>query len=137
MCKRKLPREKAKLLDIRVIVIVSKDPESLLPDEMIRHYESVGVTIGFVPLLLMGKAKSMSHLCPDLSSSNPADWGAYRRFYTQEKQKKRNEIKNQRRVDHMLLIGDDYYFTNPWRKVAQLGHLSDTIIRAYSIAAEA
>lgn len=136
-CKQELPRAKADLLDIRVIVIVSKDPGSLLPEEMIRHYESLGVTFGFVPLLRKGKAKSISHLCPDLSSSNPEDWGAYRQFHREENRERRDKTRNHNRAAHINLIGDSYYFTDPWRNVAQLGRLPDTIIRAYSQSANA
>ena len=134
-CKQELPRAKADLLDIAVMAVVSKDPESLLPDEMIEHYESLGVAFSFGPLLPMGKAKSFIHLCPDLSSDNPEDSGAYLRFHKKENRKKRAETKSQYRADNIILIGDDYYFADPWRRVAQLGHLPDTIIHAYSVAA--
>jgi hypothetical protein len=131
-CKQELPRAKADLLDIAVLVVVSKVLNSLLPDEMIRHYESLGVAFGFTPLAPRGKAKSLSHLCPDLSSDNAEDLGAYQRFHQKQSRKKRDETKNRDRADNIVLIDDDYYFDDPWRKVAQLGHLPDTIIRAYS-----
>jgi hypothetical protein len=131
-CKQELPQAKAELLDIAVQAVVSKDVRSLLPDEMIEHYESLGVRFGFVPLFPEGKAKSFSHLCPDLDSSNPEDLGAYWRFQKKKPRKTRGETGNRQRVDHMLLIGDDYYFDDPWRKVARLGQLPDTIRHAYS-----
>jgi MoaA/NifB/PqqE/SkfB family radical SAM enzyme len=131
-CKQKLPSAKADLLDISVLVAVSKDPESLLPDEMIRHYESLGAVFGFVPLFPDGKAKSFSHLCPDCSSDNPEDLGAYRRFHQKERWKRRIEIRKRGGTDHIILIGGDYYFSEPWRKVGQPGHLPDPIISAYS-----
>jgi MoaA/NifB/PqqE/SkfB family radical SAM enzyme len=131
-CKQELPSAKADLLIIAIIVIISKDLKSLLPDEMIRHYESQGVTFGFVPLFRLGKAKSFAHLCPDLSSDDPAALGAYRRFCPEVMRKKRYEMKRSGRVDHIILIGNDYYFNDPWRKVASLGHLPDQIVRAYS-----
>ena len=130
--KKNLQEEKADLLDISVIVIVSKDLNSLLPDEMIKYYKSQGIKFNFVPLYPMGKAKSFSHLCPDLSSDNPDDLGAYRRFHKKVRRKMRGDTKDQLRTDHIILIGDDYYFSDPWHKVARLGHLPDTIIRAYS-----
>jgi len=136
-CKQELPPAKADLLNIAVIAVISKDFKSLLPSEMIGHYESQGIAFSFIPLIPRGKAKSLSHLCPDLSSDNPEDLGAYQRFHHKESRKKRDETKNQHRADYIVLIGDDYYFADPWRKVAQLGHLPDTIIRAYSIVAEA
>lgn len=132
--KQALPRAKADLLDIAVLVVISRDFSSLLPDEMIEHYESLGIRFGFVPMHLMGKAKSLPHLCPDLGSDNPEDWGAYGRFYKKESRKKQDESRNRLRTDHIILIGDDYYFSDPWQKVARLGHMPDTIIRAYSKA---
>jgi hypothetical protein len=123
---------KADLLNINVITVISKDPASLLPDEMVEYYESLGVTFGFVPLHLMGKAKSFSHLCPDLSSDNPEDMGAYYRFYRKEGGRRRSKTESQNEADFINLIGDDYYFTNPWRKVGQLGSLPEALVRAYT-----
>jgi pyruvate-formate lyase-activating enzyme len=137
MCKQELRRGTADLLDVRVVVVVSKDFKSLLPDEMIRYYESLGVTFGFVPLALEGRAKSLSHLCPDLESDNPGDLGAYQRFHRRESRKNKDKSKNRDKTPHMVLIGNDYYFSDPWRKVARLGHLPDPIIRAYSAGTKA
>ncbi|KPL07290.1 hypothetical protein AMJ86_04835 [bacterium SM23_57] len=136
-CKQELPRVKADLLNVAVVAVVSKDFNSLLPDEMIRHYESLGVTFVFTPLAHRGKAKSFSHLCPDLSGDNPENLGAFQRYHQKENRMKRDKNNNRDRVDNIVLIGNDYYFADPWRKVAQLGHLPDTIIRAYSSAAGA
>ncbi|MFW9842853.1 MAG: radical SAM protein [Candidatus Thorarchaeota archaeon] len=131
-CKQKLPSVEASRLDVSVIATISKDFKSLLPEEMIRYYESSGVAIGFIPLKSMGKAKSFSHLCPDLSSENPEDLGAYRHFHEKRSQKKQGKIRNQYSAEFINLIGNDYYFTKPWRKVARLGHLPDTILLAYT-----
>lgn len=133
-CKQELPRAKADLLKIDVMAVVSKDLNSLLPDEMIRYYESLGIAFAFLPLLLMGKAKSFSHLCPDVSSDNLEDLGAYQLFHQRKSRKKRDETRNGHRADFINLIGNDYYFTDPWRKVARLGYLPDTIVNAYSSA---
>jgi MoaA/NifB/PqqE/SkfB family radical SAM enzyme len=130
--KNELPKEKADLLDITVIVIISKDFNSLLPEEMIKYYRSLGIKFNFVPLYPLGKAKSFSHLCPDLDSDNPEDLGAYGRYHKKGSRKKQDENNNRLRTDHIILIGDDYYFSDPWHKVGQLGHLPDEIIRAYS-----
>jgi molybdenum cofactor biosynthesis enzyme MoaA len=134
-CSQELPCAQANLLEINVLSTISKDPKSLLPDEMIRYYESLGATFIFTPLHNMGKAKSFCHLCPDLSSDNPDDLGAYYRYHKTESGVKRAEVRNRKLVDHIILIGDDYYFTDPWRKVARLGNLSDDIISAYSTGA--
>jgi MoaA/NifB/PqqE/SkfB family radical SAM enzyme len=131
--KQGLPTIKADLLDISVLVAVSKDVDSLLPDEMIQHYESLGISFGYVPLYPIGKAKSFSHLCPDLDSDNPDDLGAYRRFHKKEIRKKRDDTRNLFRTDHIILIGDNYYFSDPWYKVGRLGHLPDEIVREYSM----
>jgi molybdenum cofactor biosynthesis enzyme MoaA len=136
-CKRGLSPEKWDLFNIAVLTTISKKRKSLLPDEMIKHYESLGVTFVFVPLYPIGKAKSFNHLCPDLNSDNPEDLGAYRRFHKKNKRKQRDKTKHQQRTDHIILIGDDYYFSDPWLKVAQLENLPDAIRHAYSIEAEA
>jgi molybdenum cofactor biosynthesis enzyme MoaA len=131
-CRQELPRARAELLNITVMPVVSKDFKSLLPDEMIEHYQSLGITFSFIPLIPRGKAKSLGDLCPDLSSNNPEDLGAFQRFHRKYSRKKRDETRNRHRAANMILIGDDYYFDYPWRKVAKLGHLPDTITRAYS-----
>lgn len=133
-CKQELPRAQADLLNIAVIVTISKDSKSLLPDEMIRYYESCGVSFGFVPLVRMGKAKSFSHLCPDLSRDDPESLGAYQRYYRERIRKKGDRSESRDRADHINLIGNDYYFADPWRKIAQLGRLPDEIIKTYSSA---
>ena len=77
------------------------------------------------------------NLCPDLSSDNPKDLGAYQRFHQKKIWRKLSKTKYQDRADFINLIGNDYYFTNPWRKIARLGNLPDTIIHAYSTIAGA
>ncbi len=134
-CQQELPGAQAELLDITAMAVVSKDFESLLPNEMIGYYESMGITFSVLPLLPRGKAKSFSHLCPDLNSDNPEDLGAYQQFHQMKNRRKRNEAENHYTANNLILIGGDYYFDDPWRKVAQLGRLPDTIIRAYSGAA--
>ncbi|UCE67723.1 MAG: radical SAM protein [Candidatus Zixiibacteriota bacterium] len=130
--KKELSREKADLLNVSIIVTVSKDVDSLLPDEMIKNYESREIKFGFIPLYPMGKAKSFSHLCPDLDSDNPEGLGAYRRYYKKEDRKKPGDAEDRLRTDHIILIGNDYYFSDPWYKVGRLGYLPNGIIRAYS-----
>jgi MoaA/NifB/PqqE/SkfB family radical SAM enzyme len=124
--KQEMPDAKRDLFNISVITVISKDEKSLLPDEMVSRYESLGVSFAFIPLYLKGKAKSFKHLCPDLSSDNPDDLGAYYRYHKKRTPKKPGEVY------HIILIGDDYYFDDPWRKVARLGDLPDTILRTYS-----
>ncbi|UCC79771.1 MAG: radical SAM protein [Candidatus Zixiibacteriota bacterium] len=130
--KQEFPQAKADLLIISVMITVSKEVDSLLPDEMIDHYESLGIKIGFVPLYPIGRAKSFSHLCPDLDSDNPEELGAYRRYYKKEDRKRPGDAEDRLKTDHIILIGNDYYFSDPWHKVGQLGHLPDEIIGAYA-----
>ena len=131
-CRRELPAEKANLIHITAMAVISKNSKSLLPDEMVEHYESQGVTFGFVPLHRAGKAKKFSHLCPDLSHDNPDGLGAFQRYYREGGWMKRNELKRRGRTDHIILIGNDYFFSDPWQKVGRLGRLPDEITRAYT-----
>jgi MoaA/NifB/PqqE/SkfB family radical SAM enzyme len=123
--KKNISSEKRKLLNIIVLTTISKDTKSLLPNDMIEYYESLGVTFNFVPLKPKGKAKSFSHLCPNLNSDEKDELGAYYIFH--QKKKKMDVTSN------IVLIGDEYYFPEHWRKVGQLGHLPDNIIDSYKI----
>jgi hypothetical protein len=128
-CRQELPPAGADLIDIKVLVVISKDSRSLLPNEMVAHYESLGVTFVFVPLQPRGKGKLLRHLCPDLNSDDAEDLGAYRRFHLQRQRPPKTE--NMDRADNLILIGDQYYFDHPFRKVARLGRLPDAIMLAY------
>jgi MoaA/NifB/PqqE/SkfB family radical SAM enzyme len=121
--KRDILSERGEFLNITVTVVVSKDFNSLLKDEMIEHYESLGIAFGFTPLLPRGKAKSFSHLCPNLQSGKSEDLGAYHRFYQKENWEKQNV------TSRMALFDNDYYFGK--RQVARLGNLPETIIQAF------
>lgn len=123
--KSNISPEKNELLNITVITVISKDTNSLLPDEMVKHYSSLGVKFDFIPLRPKGKARSFAHLCPDLSSTKPEDLGAYYRFRPQEPLAKTTSSSN------LVLIGDDYYLPDPWRKVGLLGNLPEVIINVY------
>jgi hypothetical protein len=121
-----MPSDRAGLLNITVLVTISKDPRSLPPEEMIRYYESQEVKFNFVPLGLKGRARSISHLCPDIESDNPEDMGAYYPFHQRNKD---NEEKS-----NLILIQNDYFlyqndpiieFANRWKKIARLGHITE------------
>ena len=119
-----IPEEKEKI-NLIVMAVISKDVKSLLPNEMIRHYESLGVDFRFLPLKSMGKAMEFIDLCPDLSSGKPEDLGAYHKYY-------KKELAESRDTDNIILIGNDYYFHNPqFRKIARLGDLPENIIEKY------
>jgi hypothetical protein len=113
------------LFNINVLSIISKDSRSLLPDEMIEHYQSLGVKFVFPPLKAVGKAKSFIHLCPNLESDAKEEMGAYYPYYI--KKRKQDPTTN------IVLIDNDYYFPEPWQKVGNLGSVSDKIIDMYRI----
>lgn len=127
--RQSLPRGKVHLLDVRVLVVVSKETDSLLPNGMIRHYEQMGAKFVFVPLMPKGKAKHLANLCPILESDSPDDLGSYLPF---RKKSGETEPENRSKAQNMVLIGSNYYFSNPWRKIAQLGQIPESIVRLYS-----
>ena len=136
-----LPQGKASLLQVCVLVAISKELGSLLPDEMVSHYESLGVRFAFVPLGARGRAKRMRHLCPVLDSGNPDDLGAYARFCESEQRDGSALGDKGTRASHIILVGDQYYVTLEggtdfgvrWQRIGRLGALPDTIIRHYSV----
>jgi hypothetical protein len=126
--KMAMPHKKGRLLNLTVLVTISKDVKSLLPGKMIVHYESQGVKFTFLPLDFKGKAKSIGHLCPDTLSNDPEDMGAYYPFH-----QKKKEIEEK---SNLILINNNYYlydydysveFSKRWHKIAQLGHLAEKI----------
>jgi MoaA/NifB/PqqE/SkfB family radical SAM enzyme len=140
-CRHKLPRDKAQLLQVSILVVVSKQVSSLLPPEMVSHYESMGARFVFVPLAPHGRAKTMRHLCPVLDSDNPEDLGAYARFCESERRDGSVLGGKGNRALHIILVGDEYYvsleaetdFGGRWQRIGRLGALPDTIIRHYSV----
>lgn len=145
-CKCDLPANAGDLLgDPEVVVIVSKDRASLLPDEMVAHYQSHGVRFGFGPLRYGGKARSMRDLCPELDSDDPNDLGAYQRYAPAHRHNTPEHDAQRVSADYPILIGDDYYVhigigderrDNQWRKIAKLGQLPDAIVHACCDAAK-
>jgi len=127
--RRSLPPGKVDLLDIRALVVISRDTKSLLPDEMVQHYTLLDVKFVFVPLTPKGKARDLKDLCPDLRSGSPEDLGAYLPFHNSSREA---EPEDRSKAQNMILIGGNYYFSNPWRKIARLGHLPEDIVRIYS-----
>jgi len=101
----KFTDEERSLLPVHVVIIVTKDPNSSLPEEMKKHYSAMGVTFGDFPMLNIGKAKSLSDQIPE-----PFDFGPMLR-------KKGNGPPG------MVLVGDDYYLGN--QKIGKLGHMLD------------
>ena len=99
------PDGKKDLLPVHVVIIVTKDPNSSLPEEMKKHYGAMGITFGDFPMMNIGKAKELSDQMPE-----PPDLSFMRR-------KKGNGPPG------MVLVGDDYYLGN--KKIGKLGHMLD------------
>lgn len=139
-CKRQLPPNKGLLVDIRVIVVVSKEPESLLPEDMVDHYESMGVAFRFVPLRPGGRARTMRHLCPDLGSENPENLGAYVRYVQGSAGESGEKALRREYAVEIVLIGEEYYafaaddrdYRVTWQKVGRVGRLPEEVVRAYA-----
>lgn len=101
----KLPQAKRNLLSVHVVVIVTRDPGSSLPEEMKKHYGAMGVTFGDFPMLNIGKAKRLSDQIPE-----PFDFGPMMQ-------------KKGKGPPGMVLVGDDYWLGN--QKIGKLGHILD------------
>ncbi|MBN1571261.1 MAG: hypothetical protein JXA73_25725 [Acidobacteria bacterium] len=99
------PSGQKSLLSIHVIIIVTKDPNSSLPDEMKQHYGSMGVTFGDFPMLNIGKAKNLKDQIPDFPGFSPPP------------------RKKEDGPPGAVLVGDDYYLGE--KKIGKLGHLLD------------
>jgi len=97
--------EQKKLLTVHVVIIVTKDPNSSLPEEMKKHYEAMGVTFGDFPLVDVGKAKNLKDQQPEFSG------------FKFEMPK----VGNGPPV--LVLVGDDYYAAS--KKVGKLGRMLD------------
>jgi molybdenum cofactor biosynthesis enzyme MoaA len=127
VCTSSMPGAAGRMLDLNVLTVVSRDASSLLPDGMVEHYSDLGADFVFTPLKRKGLARSMAHLCPDLGSDRPEDLGAYHRYRPE-----RLPEGDYGAVANMVLIGEDYYLPDPWRKIASLGHLPPELALAYS-----
>jgi len=92
------------LLPVHVVIIVTKDPNSSLPDEMKKHYSSRGITFGDFPMLNIGKAKNLKDQLPEFQG------------FPFMPQKGRGPMG-------LVLVGDDYYSGN--KRIGKLGHMLD------------
>jgi len=98
-----LPDDKRALLSTHVVIIVTKDPNSSLPEDMKKHYGSMGITFGDFPMLNIGKAKNLKDQIPEFSGYPPM------------------AFKDGRGPQVLVLVGDDYYSGN--KKIGKLGHM--------------
>jgi MoaA/NifB/PqqE/SkfB family radical SAM enzyme len=100
---QKFPAEQRKLLSLHVVIIVTNDPDSSLPEEMKKHYGAMGITFGDFPMQNIGKAKNLQDQLPEFNGYPPM-------FKPKE---------NGPAV--LVLVGDDYYSGS--RKIGKLGRM--------------
>lgn len=98
-----LPATQRSLLPLHVVIIVTKDPNSSLPEEMKKHYGSMGITFGDFPMLNIGKAKNLKDQLPEFPG--------FPQF----------ERKKGEGPPGLVLVGDDYYSGN--RRIGKLGRM--------------
>jgi len=121
-----LPGRRRALLEVNPLAVVSKDPASLLPEEMMRRYESLGAPFRMIPLRPRGRATRLASECPDPNSNTEQGLGAFYRYRPKQVEVGGTPAPN------LVLIGNDYYVSEPeWRVVAKLGHLPEEVVRAY------
>jgi organic radical activating enzyme len=99
------PDEQRALLSVHVVIIVTTDPNSSLPEEMKTHYSSKGITFGDFPMLNIGKAKRLKDQMPEFEGF------------------KFPPRKEEDGPPGLVLVGDDYYLGN--KKIGKLGHMLD------------
>ncbi|MFC1839766.1 radical SAM protein [Thermodesulfobacteriota bacterium] len=100
-----IPGDKKDLLKHHVVIIVTKDPNSSLPDEMKKYYGDFGITFGDFPIMPIGKAKDYNGEFPDAPEF------------------KLPPRKESEGPGVVVLVGEDYYSGN--KKIGKLGHLKD------------
>ena len=99
------PEDKRKLLSTHVVIIVTTDPDSSLPEEMKEHYGALGITFGDFPMLDVGRAKKMKDQQPEFSGYPPMP------------------VKEGSGPAVIVLVGDDYYVH--YKKTGKLGRMLD------------
>ena len=99
------PEDMKSLLSTHVVIIVTKDPDSSLPEEMKEHYSSKGVTFGDFPMLNIGKAKKLQDQLPEFDGYPPMP------------------AKEGDGPHVLVLVGEDYYVGNT--RTGKLGRMMD------------
>jgi hypothetical protein len=99
------PAAQRNLLSTHVVIIVTTDPNSSLPEEMKKHYGSLGITFGDFPMLNIGKAKKMRDRQPEFSGfpALPRKEGSG--------------------PPGLVLVGEDYYSGS--KRIGKLGHMME------------
>ena len=104
-----MPADKRAMHRIHVVTIISKDPNSFLPEEMKKYYGESGITFGDFPLQPIGRAKELMDEMPDSEE-----------FF---KKAPPPPKKGDGAFRAGTLIGEYYRIEN--EKVAKLGHLKE------------
>lgn len=99
------PEDQKRLLSVHVVIIVTRDPDSSLPEEMKQHYGSMGITFGDFPMLNIGKAKNLQDQLPEFSGFPPFP------------------AKPGGGPSGLVLVGKDYYSGN--KIIGKLGRMLD------------
>ena len=99
------PEDKKSLLSTHVVIIVTKDPDSSLPEEMKQHYGSKGITFGDFPMLNIGKAKKLQDQLPEFDGYPPMP------------------AKEGDGPHVLVLVGEDYYIEST--RSGKLGRMMD------------
>jgi pyruvate-formate lyase-activating enzyme len=99
------PEDKRNLLSTHVVIIVTTDSDSSLPEEMKEHYGAMGITFGDFPMLDIGKAKKLKDKQPDFSGYPPMP------------------VPEGNGPAVIVLVGDDYYVQ--YKKTGKLGRILD------------
>ena len=103
-----IPEDKKEQFQTHVIIIVTNDPDSSLPEEMKTFYGASGITFGDFPMMRVGKAKNLAGQFPEMIDYYPP---------------RQNESGGPR---VLVLVGDDYYMGSS--KTGKLGHLKDLYV---------
>lgn len=104
--------ERRALFMIRVVIVVTNDPNSSLPEEMKEYYTSKGIHLGDSPMMPVGKAKNLTDKLPDLES-------------LRRSRPPRDGKRPRRPWKGAVLVGDSYMHSG--KPVAKLGHLVDLL----------
>jgi hypothetical protein len=99
------PDGQRSLLPLHVVIIVTKDPDSSLPEEMKKHYGSMGFTFGDFPMLNIGKAKNLKEQLPEFQGFPPMP------------------AREGGGPSGLVLVGEDYYSGN--KRIGKLGRMLD------------
>jgi len=105
------PEDQRALLSTHVVVIVTTDHGSSLPEEMKEYYGDRGITFGDFPMLDVGKAKKLKNQQPEFSGYPEMP------------------VKEGSGPPVIVLVGDDYYVK--YKKTGKLCRMQDLYPNGY------